>query len=116
MDICAGDLNKPVKLQLKGKTSDDIGGFEETWSNVADPYWVKIEPLHGRQAYEVGQRFSAVTHVVTGRYQSGISAATHRLVYGDRVFRIEAIINPNEANVLLRFMCEESPAIPERQA
>ena len=116
MPVRAGTLNKPATLQVKTRVPDGNGGHAETWAAATDPYWVSIKPVRGREVFEVGQRFSAVTHKLEGWYQAGISAATHRILYGTRVFRIESVVNPAERNETLEYMCEESPAVPERQA
>lgn len=116
MPIRAGKLNKPATLEKVTRTTDDIGGSTESWATAHDPYWVSIEPLRGSSNFDVGQRFSSVTHKVEGRYLDGIRAETHRIKYGDRIFRIEACHNPMERNETIEFLCEESYAKPEQQS
>ena len=116
MPVRAGSLNKPATLEVKTYVKDSIGGHSETFETLVDPYWVKIKPVRGTEIFQVAQRFSSVTHILEGRYQDGLSAKTNRIKYGNRIFRIEAILNPDERNETVEFMCEESPATPEAQS
>ena len=116
MPVRAGSLNRPATLEVKTYTEDTIGGQAEGFATLVDPYWVKIKPVRGTEVFQVAQRFSSVTHILEGRYQDGLSAAKNRIKYGNRIFRIEAILNPDERNETVEFMCEESAATPEAQS
>lgn len=116
MPASAGRFNKPVYLEEVTRTADDIGGHTESWATDVYPYWVSIDSISGRQTFEAAQRVHSATHRIEGRYRSGVSAATHRLRFGTRIFRIEQVLNPMERNETLEFVCEESPAVPEQQA
>lgn len=100
-----GKLRHRVTLQELVKTDDGYGGIVETWQDVAT-VWAAIEPLRGNERYTAQQVQSELTHKVTIRYRAGIKPQM-RILYGNRVFDIEAVIDVDERHRWLELLCSE---------
>jgi SPP1 family predicted phage head-tail adaptor len=87
-------FRKRVTIQNKSTVSDGQGGQTETWNN-GSTVWASIEPLKAYERYQAMQMQVPVTHKVTMRYTDEITSAS-RLLYGDRVFWVKEIIDPEE--------------------
>lgn len=95
-----------ITLQTKTTTAtsySDAGA--ETWADTAT-VWAAIEPATGREFNMAAQTMSDVTHTVTIRHRAGVTR-NMRVQYGTRTFAIKAVLNPDEANVILRLLCSE---------
>lgn len=67
----------------------------------------EIEPLSGYRldfARKIGE---GITHKVKAGYFSPVPDKSYTVLYGDRRFTIEAVINPDESNSELHFYCKE---------
>lgn len=68
--------------------------------------WASIEPIGGREYWAKHQTQSVVTHRLRMHYIPGV-VPTMRIVYGDRIFEIESVIDWEERNEYLQLMCKE---------
>lgn len=105
-----GSLNRRVRLQARVTTQDAFGEPTQTWNTIAT-VWAAIEPLSGREL-ELAQKIaSEVTHKITVRYQAAFTdtrvMASYRALYRSRIFNIQAVLNEEEANVMLHLMASE---------
>ena len=105
MGVTAGRLDKRVTLQSATSARDGHGQPIATWTTVAT-VWAAVEPIRGREYFSAQQVSAETTHRVTIRWRSGVSPQW-RVVFGDRTFRIESVINPRERNERLELMCVE---------
>jgi len=103
--IRAGELRHRVTIQQKSVTRNTFGEEIVTWQDVAT-VWAAIEPLRGREFFESQQVNAEVTTRIRIRYRPGITP-TMRVVYGSRIFDIQAVINVEERNRELHLMCRE---------
>lgn len=86
-----------------------------TWGNVFattdGKIWGAVNPLSGRELIAAQAAQSELSTKVTVRYQSSladpITAAKMRIVYGTRTLNISAVINRNEGNRFIDFLCTE---------
>ncbi len=101
----AGTLRHRVTLQRRGDTRDGIGTVTETWTNEAT-VWASIEPLQGREYFEAQRENADVTHKLRIRHRSGVTREM-RVIFEDRVFDIEAVLNVEERDRELVLMCKE---------
>ena len=101
----AGELRHRVTIQQKSVTRNTFGEEVVTWQDVAT-VWAAIEPLRGREFFESQQVNAEVTTRIRIRYRPGITP-TMRVVFGNRVFDIQAVINVDERNRELHLMCRE---------
>lgn len=104
MALLAGVLRKRVTIQTLTQVSDGGGGFTEDWTDTAT-VWARVEPLDGTERFEAQQVSSALSHRVTIRHRA--VTPQQRLKYGTRIFRINAVLNPEERDEMLHLLCEE---------
>lgn len=105
MSIASGSLDKRVTLQSATSPRDASGQPVPTWSNVA-VVWAAIAPIRGREYFAAQQVSAETTHKVTIRYREDVSPKW-RVIYSDRIFRIESVIDPLERHESLELMCVE---------
>jgi SPP1 family predicted phage head-tail adaptor len=103
--VAIGDLPHRVTLQVLALTGDGGGGFEESWSDLAE-IWADVQPVAGVETSIGEQRQHRVTHEVTIRYRLGIQLS-QRLIHDGRTLYILGIVNPGERNAFLKLQCEE---------
>lgn len=108
----SGRLKSRVTLQQPVLTPDGGGGYERAWEDVAD-VWAEIAPFEARttqmETLQDMRLQSRLTHRITLRYRAGVTA-DQRILYGERVFNIRAVINPLEADAFLVVLAEEGVA------
>jgi SPP1 family predicted phage head-tail adaptor len=106
-----GKLRHRITIQEESRAADSGGGYTNTWTNLAtDPtVWAAIEPLRGREFLQARQLHDAVTHRVTIRHRSDVTAGM-RLLRGSRAFNIRSVIDKDERGRWLELMCEEGVA------
>ncbi len=94
--VAIGRLNRLITIETKTLSKDSAGFDSGTWETFAQA-WAKVDPTGGREFKSAEQVTSEVTHKFTIRYQAGITPS-HRIDWSGRVFDIESVINPREAN------------------
>jgi len=82
----AGSLRHRVVIQGQTQTRDGAGGVERTWATVTTR-WASIQPLSPREMFAAGQVLSEVTHKITMRYCTDVTAQS-RIVFGSRTFEV----------------------------
>jgi len=100
-----GELKHRVTIQRAALAQDSSGSTAETWSTLATVY-AAIKPLKGREYFAAQQVQAETTHEITIRYRADVTALT-RVVFGNRTFEIQSVINSMEANRWLILMCAE---------
>jgi SPP1 family predicted phage head-tail adaptor len=100
-----GELRHRVTIQELVRVPDGLGGYSESWRDVAT-IWASIEPLRGQELYLARQTLQQVTHRVVMRYIRGVTRGM-RIVWGERVLRILAVIDRGRSYGWLELMCEE---------
>lgn len=68
--------------------------------------WAAVEPFKGEEYIQLQNTQAELTAKVTIRYLPGIKPAM-RVLYGDRVFDIKSVIDPEERHRELQLMCVE---------
>ena len=107
-----GGLRHRLVIQAESPQADAGGGQgADPW---ADPtsvatVWGRIEPLSGGERLRAMQLEDKVTHRITIRYRTGLTAKM-RIAFGERVFNIRAVVDLEERNRLLELLCEEGVA------
>ncbi len=100
-----GELRQRITLQQKTVTRDSYGAEVISWTDVATVY-AFVQPLQGREFFE-SQRINAeITAKITIRFRAGIRPFD-RIKYGDRLFDIQSVINPDERRRELQLMVKE---------
>lgn len=101
-----GEMNRRIILQSCVKTDDGYGGKTIEWVDHAT-VWAKVEPLSGREYFEAHQTQAEVTHRVTTRYRDDIDE-TMRIVFGEKILEIEAVLDVESARQRLVIMAREA--------
>jgi SPP1 family predicted phage head-tail adaptor len=101
----AGKLRHRVTLQTEALTQNTATGDTLTATDVAT-LWAGVTSSGGREFYEAKRSNPELTHQVEIRYRSDIVAGM-RFLFGSRVLRILAPIDPDGRRIRLLIMCEE---------
>jgi len=100
-----GDLRHQVLLQRYALLQDALDEPIETWATISTA-WAKISPVTGQEFFAADQLNSSVDHKITVRYIAGLSPKD-RVLFGTRIFNIEAILDTDERRRYLTLMASE---------
>ena len=100
-----GELRHRVTIEEASLTRDDFGGQVETWSEVVT-CWAAVEPLQGREFLEGRREEAEVSTRIRIRYRAGILPGM-RVTWGDHVYDIDSVIEPDSRRRELVLMCRE---------
>ena len=98
-----GALNKRITIEAPTRASDGMGGFDNTWSEIADDVAAAIWPVSANEQIKAMGAVMTMTHRIRIRYRSDIRSSW-RLKYKNDYFDIVSIVNPNMANRALDIM------------
>lgn len=89
-----GPLRERVTIQSGAAADDSMGGGPVTWSSIATTpdVWAGIRPIRGDERLAALQLQAAVTHEVTMRYRTDVTAA-NRLLWGLVPLNIRAVLH-----------------------
>ena len=90
-----GTLRSRLMLQVATAVPDGLGGFSESWSDVATLF-ARVEPVSADSRFGAGQTLETVTHRITLRHRSDVEADM-RFAAGSRLFRIVTVHDPDES-------------------
>lgn len=107
----SGTLNRLIQVQSRTTTPDTFGGQSETWTTVGSVYAL-IEALSGNERAAAASYSTDVSHRVTCRYDPVLFVdprvvATYRVLYGARIFNIQAMLNIDESNRTIELLASE---------
>lgn len=103
-----GQLRHQVTIQRQVRTEDGAGGGEISWSDVGT-VWAEIKPARASEKFFAQKLEQNVTHTVKLRDRFELES-DQRLKFGDRVFHIRGVLNPDERNRWTILNCEEGTA------
>lgn len=90
--ITAGELLHRLRLQQRNTADDGAGGNVVTYTDLAT-IWGRVMTENGREFTEQKKITPELTNLVRARYRTGVSPDM-RIVWGDRVFDIIAVYDP----------------------
>lgn len=102
----AGTLRHRVTLQQAETVRDAYGGTSSQFVDVAT-VWGSLEAVSGREFFSAQQVQSEVTHKLTLRFCPDVTADM-RVVFGAKVFGIEAVLPDNRQTRLVLMLKEAS--------
>lgn len=105
-DNAASRFNHRIKLERPVLSQDSIGDTLTTWV-LEDEVWADIQPRSAREIYSHHSLRPNMTHLIAIRYRDDVKA-DWRVVYGNRIMRLHAVINDDENNEILQLQVEES--------
>lgn len=107
-----GKLRHRVTIQRQAKQPDssdqpvdDFGQPMDDWVDVCKP-WASIEALRGREYFSAQQTVAQSDHRVIVRYRPDIEPEM-RLVHGQRVFDVQAVLDREGTRRWLELICKE---------
>lgn len=110
-----GDFKQRVSFEYVTNTSDGMGGSTESWTELTED-WVNIIPLSANQRLQLGVQGVGTTHRIQVRYRDDLDTLGYakgeydnllKLVYGDREFNIQYVINEYEEGYYFEMAAEE---------
>ena len=104
--INPGRLNKRVKIFGYQNVETPLGAVRSELAELAE-VWAEIRPTRGKEFLEYYREENELQFKVTIRYYPGLTEK-HVLVFNDRQFEINSIINLMEAGVYMEIYCTES--------
>ncbi len=104
-NVVIGELRHRVRLETPLRSPDGAGGVTETWT-LLDEVWAGIRPLGGFETVEADGLKARVTHRITVRHRTDVTAEM-RFVLGSRRFHIHAVVDPDERKRILSCLAEE---------
>lgn len=104
--INIGRLNKRIDIYGYSDVSTELGASKAVLAKRAT-VWAELRPVRGVEFLEYYREANALQFKVTMRYRSDLTEKDV-LVYGDRQFEINSIINIMEGNTYLEVYCTES--------
>lgn len=105
----AGRLRWRVTIQHPTRTVSNTSGEKAVafGTNDADvTVWAEIKPVTAREQIQATQTQGIATHVITMRYRDDVTDQC-RIKFGDRIFNITGVINPEELGVSLQILATE---------
>lgn len=105
--IASGDLRHSVSVQARSTTQDATGGVSDTWVTTGTMR-AFIRMMSFQELTQANKMSSQVSHEIWVRYNPAVPCLPGmRILYGARVFLIQAPDNVEERNRVLRLMCME---------
>ena len=102
-----GERRHKIDIQQKSMVPDGQGCETTVWVAYLPQIWARVLSISGKQAMENMALQAKVSHQVNIRYQPGILPGQMRVVYNNRVFQIQNVLNPEERNIELNMLCIE---------
>lgn len=102
--IDPGKLKHRINIQGQSTEQDDFGAPIKDWSSVLT-CWASIQAASSKEVYAASGYTSSLSHKIVIRYPSVAITSAMRVVYRDRVYQIQAAIDPDESREELQLMC-----------
>ncbi|MGN6713421.1 phage head closure protein [Anaerocolumna jejuensis] len=105
-------LNKRITfMQLSDKDENGVPFENEIGNNIQKliPFktvWASVEPISGKEYLEAQRAKNELTHRIYTRYFPDITVDM-LINFKGRKFKIESVINYQEGNEMLQFLCRE---------
>lgn len=98
-------LNKRLQVQTLIEAQDADGTTDYKWVNKYI-LWGSVKSIKGYVNNKFGKLNVNITHLIIIRYNDNITSS-QRILFNNRYFYINYILNPNESNEYLEIYCEE---------
>jgi SPP1 family predicted phage head-tail adaptor len=102
--INAGELNKKIVLQTESGAADTYGQTGGTWADTVTVY-AQIITTGGREFYAAQKTNAETAAVFKIRYRA--VTTQQRIKYGNRIFQILSIADPEEKHSELLISAKE---------
>jgi len=97
----AHDLSARITIQRKTQAADGMGGFTEAWTAIGQ-VWAMWKPLSGSERFQAMRitsqpRARAIIRFRGDSYGAPYYSAADRVVYRNRTYNIESVIDVDDA-------------------
>ena len=99
----SGNLKNKIIIQTYSE-ENNYGEIQKSWSDFATVY-ASIKPLSAKEYFKAGVQ-NEVTHKIEMRFIPGVKPKM-RVMFGEREFSIESVLNIREENKTLHLICTE---------
>jgi SPP1 family predicted phage head-tail adaptor len=100
-----GWLRHRVTIEVAEGIPDQAGGESVTWSELAT-LWARIDPVWSDEQAVADHLAGVVSHRVIARWRDDLAGGM-RIAYRGRLFRILALVDPDETRRYLEIKAEE---------
>jgi len=106
--IDPGEMRRQVQLQQQSTAPDSVGQPQSIWTTFLTAM-AAIQATGAKEAFLTGQFSSQVTHRITLRWPGDAVTLQggQRVLYGARVFLVQAVENVRERNSIVHLLCLE---------
>lgn len=110
-----GDFKQRAYFEYVTVSDDGMGGGVESWTKLTDD-WFNIIPLSASQRLQMGAQGVGTTHRIQVRYRDDLDTLGYakkkynnelRLIYAERIFNIQYVINEYEESYYFEMAAEE---------
>lgn len=103
-----GERRMRVTFQRSTETQSSSGEIAQTWAKLADS-WALVQPLKGREFFEVNSTQSDVTTRIVVRSQTLLEGLTpkDRVIWGTKTYDIRSVIFRDHRRKEIELMCTE---------
>ena len=103
-----GQMRRQVQIQQQSATPDSVGQPQLIWTTILT-VMAAITATGAKESFATGQFSSQVTHRISIRWpgESVTLLGGQRVLYGARIFLVQAVENVRERNTLVHLMCLE---------
>lgn len=110
-----GNFKQRAYFEYATLTDDGMGGGTESWTKLTDD-WVNIIPVSANQRLQMNAQGVTTTHTVQVRYRDDLDALGYakgqydnllKMVYNNREFNIQYVINEYEEGYYFEMAAEE---------
>lgn len=105
--ICAGDMRQRIEIQATAIASQNSYGEAVTTETTTNTVWAEARPLSGNEQLVAKQINASVSFVFILRYLAAVTT-THQVLYRDRTFDINAVLNVGERQIKTVLLCTEA--------
>ena len=102
----SSSLRHLISFQENSEIKNNLGEIEKAMVSLIPQEWVQIIPLKGEEKYQSKSLNTEVNHKIRMRYRTDLDSKME-IIFGERVFKIDSIINLYERNRELQIMCTE---------
>lgn len=112
MTYRAGELDQRITFQERVKTSDGMGGYSFTWTNIStlSSVWAHARPRNGREREQFDRVNAEASYLFVVRNRSDIKE-DYRIVWDGELFNIRYISKPKTRALYLEIEGERGVAL-----
>lgn len=100
-----GQFKHPITFQIGNIVENELGDSVTTWTEFKRA-WAMVKTVQGREYFSAAATQNENTIRFIIRYTEGIHSDM-RILFKNRIFKIESVLNDDELNKTLTIMCKE---------